>query len=744
MRANELKAAAAGRWRDVARQLGIPDVLLTGQHGPCPKCGGVDRWRVFDDFDRTGGAYCNQCGAKIGDGLALVRWWTGCDFQTAVGRVADILGVQDNSNGRPRIVETYPYTDEAGKLLFEVCRYQPKNFRQRRPDGKGGWTWSVKGVRQVPYRLPELSQRPDCTVFVVEGEKDVDALRALRFVATCNAGGAGKWTGDHSQFLAGRDVIVMPDADEPGRRHGEQVARSLQGVARSVRIVELPDLPDKGDVSDWIAAGGTFDGLVDLSQSAAEWSPTPATDVRTPRPDVATIANCQMVDGDDGKPTTHPLNMADIITTANRVTDQWPRRVAAALFVHAGADVHFIRTEAALFGFYHSQANVHWTKGARYVTKAELFAEIARTATAYDAVELLPHEPRLPGHYYVCGDIPAGDGDHLRQLVDRFAPATNIDHDLILAAFLTPGWGGPAGARPAFCVTSDHGRGIGKTTLAETVGLVWHGVLSFSHHEDIGRIKTRLLTPDAMTRRVALLDNVKSLKFSWSELEAMVTSTTIGGHRMYCGEGTRPNTLTWFVTLNGASLSTDMAQRAVIIKLNRPQRSGSWSDETRAFIETHRPAIIADVVGFLRSEPATLERFTRWSNWERDVLARLPEPSDAQRVIEERQVGVDVEAEEAATIEDFFAGKLRWLQYDADEWVFIPSRVANEWYNAAQNDRLTTSQSTRVMTQMASEGRLTCLRWHRLDQGRGFLWTPNDSGGMVATDLSDRLARCSQ
>ena len=145
------------------------------------------------------------------------------------------------------------------------------------------------------------------------------------------------------------------------------------------------------------------------------------------------------------------------------------------------------------------------------------------------------------------------------------------------------------------------------------------------------KIKTRLLTPDAMTRRVALLDNVKSLKFSWSELEAMVTSTIIGGHRMYCGEGTRPNTLTWFITLNGASLSTDMAQRCVIIKLDKPTRSGSWSDDTRAFIDANRPAIVADVVGFLRSEPMTLTRFSRWSNWERDIVARLPEPSKHRR-----------------------------------------------------------------------------------------------------------------
>ena len=274
--------------------------------------------------------------------------------------------------------------------------------------------------------------------------------------------------------------------------------------------------------------------------------------------------------------------------------------------------------------------------------------------------------------------MDAGNGDHLRTLVDRFAPSTDIDRDLILAAFVTPGWGGPAGTRPAFCITSTTDAASARRRWRKTSAWCGTACLSFSHREDIGKIKTRLLTPDAMTRRVALLDNVKSLKFSWSELEAMVTSTTIGGHRMYCGEGTRPNTLSWFITLNGAIVvnghGTAVASSS---SWTSRSRSGSWSDDTRAFIEQHRPAIIADVVGFLRSDAMTLERFSRWSNWERDVLARLPEPSEAQKVIEERQEGVDVESEEAATIEDYFADRLRSLRYRGGRMGVHPQRCGD-------------------------------------------------------------------
>jgi len=385
---------------------------------------------------------------------------------------------------------------------------------------------------------------------------------------------------------------------------------------------------------------------------------------------------------------------------------------------------------------------VQWHKGNSVVKQTEFFAELQRTATSYENVEAYPHHPPLPKHYYAYSTPEAGDGSRLRELVNRFAPATLVDSDLILLAFVTPGWGGPPGCRPCYVITSQFGRGVGKSTLAEMVGLLWGGVLSFSHREDIQKIKTRLLTPNAMTRRVCLLDNVKSLKFSWGELEHLITATSVDGHRLYHGNGTRPNTLTWCVTLNGASLSTDLAQRSVIIELDKPTRSATWLDDTRQFIEHHRAELIADVVGILRSEPVTLERYSRWATWEREVLARMPEPSDCQKVIAERQDAVDVEAEEADTIEEDFARRLRLLGYDPDrEWIFITSNVANKWYCIAQNDRVTTTQSTRILKQMSTEGRLKRLRENRRgDLGRGFLWTTEQLGMTIAVDLETRIA----
>ena len=184
-----------------------------------------------------------------------------------------------NGRDRGKIVTAYNYRDEGGKLLYQAVRIEPKDFRQRRPtNGHEGppWTWNVKGVRKVPYRLPELLQA-DGAVYVVEGEKDVDALARTGLIATCNVGGAGKWSPDLSPHLEGRPVAILPDNDAPGRKHAAQVADALQGIASSVKVVELPELPDKGDVSDWLGNGGSVSALFKLVETAPAWTPPPAT-----------------------------------------------------------------------------------------------------------------------------------------------------------------------------------------------------------------------------------------------------------------------------------------------------------------------------------------------------------------------------------------------------------------------------------------------------------------------------------
>jgi replicative DNA helicase len=142
---------------------------------------------------------------------------------------------------------------------------------QRRPNLNGGWSWGLGGAEPVPFRLPQLVDAN--FVAIVEGEKDAVNVDRLGIVATCNNGGAGNFKPELAQWFASKTVVIFPDNDAAGRKHALQVAKLLAPVAATIRIVELPNLPAKGDVSDFIAAGGTREDLLRLYNQAQDWTP---------------------------------------------------------------------------------------------------------------------------------------------------------------------------------------------------------------------------------------------------------------------------------------------------------------------------------------------------------------------------------------------------------------------------------------------------------------------------------------
>ena len=472
---------------------------------------------------------------------------------------------------------------------------------------------------------------------------------------------------------------------------------------------------------------------------------------RVERGSAIVIANYETieVEGEDGEAQKiiEAIPIGDIIGAISRRTGDWPRRVDNVLFVddpQHGVDWFDRRTTAGLFGWLRRRCKVDWKGGGKLVSQAELFAELERTAEKYDAIEAFPHEPPMERHYYRCKPPTLGDGSALGKLLDRFRPETTIDRDLIQAAFLTPFWGGPVGCRPAFVITSDAGRGVGKTKLAECIAHLTGGFIDVSAGEDIATLKQRFLSPEGQSKRIAFLDNVKSLRFSWAELESLITTPTISGKRLYIGEGQRPNTITWLMTLNGVSLATDLAQRSVIIKLAKGRNSGPWYEETVAMIREHRHAIIGDICAALRGEQFALHEFTRWAAWEQGVLSRLPEPSEAQRVILDRQAEANCEQDEAEIIEEHFGEQLRKLSYDPDrQQVRIPVAIAARWYGWAVGEQTKTAAASKRLRQMSDEGQLQRIKPEpSRKHGRCFLWIGEhaDISATIASDLAERLA----
>ncbi|MCL4310684.1 MAG: hypothetical protein M0Z32_01020 [Actinomycetota bacterium] len=234
----------------------------------------------------------NSLSVSEADGKVLLNCHAGCETENIL--VAMDLELKDlfpdggqAKKQKKEIIATYDYVDESGHLLYQAVRLNPKGFYQRRPDGKGGLINNLNDTRRVLYRLPEVIEAVAAgqTIHVVEGEKDADNLdKKLGLVATCNCGGAGKWLDSYSQALAGAHVVIIPDNDTTGHKHAQDVKQALEGVAADVKVIHLPGLPAKGDVSDWIAAGGTVEGLRELVKNPPPEPEPPASKSRPKRP----------------------------------------------------------------------------------------------------------------------------------------------------------------------------------------------------------------------------------------------------------------------------------------------------------------------------------------------------------------------------------------------------------------------------------------------------------------------------
>jgi putative DNA primase/helicase len=192
------------------------------------------------------------------------------------------FGRVDASTGGRIREAIYFYRDEDGAVRYAVFRYRlpngKKSFTQHPPDGRGGWKAGVgcmDGVAPLPYRLPELEAASEAIVWILEGEKDCDRAASAGLVATTNHQGAQSTDRTWPYFLdhfRGRDCRIVPDNDPGGRAHARRVAGYLLGVARSIRIVELPDCPPKGDLSDWLDSGHDTVELATLADAAPEWT----------------------------------------------------------------------------------------------------------------------------------------------------------------------------------------------------------------------------------------------------------------------------------------------------------------------------------------------------------------------------------------------------------------------------------------------------------------------------------------
>jgi hypothetical protein len=430
-----------------------------------------------------------------------------------------------------------------------------------------------------------------------------------------------------------------------------------------------------------------------------------------------------------------------------RLSRGWPKSANGMLFTESlDHSPGWMKSSTEMFAWIggllvtSDRNKLQWTKGKDKVSEAQFHAFVLQNAERFDALEQIPHLPPMPRHYYMHPPLTGGDGSAFRELLRRFNPSTLVDYDLISAAFMTPFAGIEPGQRPAFLIQAEDddkhgGRGSGKTTLAKLIGLLCSGHIELRSTDEWDKIVTRLLSPAALTRRVAVLDNVKTLRFSWAELEGGITAPVISGRQLYVGEGRRPNTLTYIITLNGANLSKDMAQRCVPIMVKRPAYHAEWEEKTINLIETRRWEIIADIINILKGPGASLNRFSRWSMWERAVLSRVCDPSECQRVIEERQAAIDDDQSEADNVREGFIEELRKRGHCHEtQVIWMPSKEAAAIVNRVENEERL--PFNRAMTHLYMLGIPEIRRSNR--GARGCLWTGSKADPQaVAMKLND-------
>ena len=331
----------------------------------------------------------------------LLHCFAGCAPATivaAMGLTLADLFVKPKASGQRQIQAVYDYATADGTLLFQTVRYIPKDFRQRRPDPAHPqkYIWNLNGIDLVLYRLPELHEAlcAEQTIYVVEGEKDADTLGTRGLAATCNPLGAGKWQDRYSETLRGAQVVILPDNDAPGRTHAQHVATSLAGKAASIKVLTLSGLPEKGDVSDWLTAGGTREALEALVRETPAWSPAHAlpTDETTAPPG----EHCPM--------TPHALTPLHSFKSFNS-SGKWPHMAAEAFCGLAGHlctllsphteadDVALLIQFLAYFGTMIGRAAHYQVEATRHYTNiyACLVGKTAkaRKGTSYDHIDNL-------------------------------------------------------------------------------------------------------------------------------------------------------------------------------------------------------------------------------------------------------------------------------------------------------------------------------------------------------------------
>jgi hypothetical protein len=530
-------------------------------------------------------------------------------------------------------------------------------LRPNHPRADGGKYEQPKGVDLDLYIPRQLVKgdfhQSDQRVLVTEGE--LKALCATQHGFPCVSVpgvfcGLKKGTTELRDGLAalnldGREVVIVFDSDvsvNPKlRRPVYALQEALKAKGAVVKYVVLLPTSDGGKVGldDYLVdpAHGP-DALRNLIENAHE----------VPKPADGELRNYEEyeVPGKNGKapkpeyaPRAAGAVLADVLA---KTGGQFPVAVGNVLYAVAGDKLRRMPDSTALTAWLHKvwdhgpTPRVRWMgRGPGFVPQDVFFDYCLNEVRRFDATSAYPHCPPVPTVLYAPYALAGGDGSAFDRLIEYFGPASVVDEVLLRAAFATPLWGGLPGKRPAFLFAPDPaaaagGRQTGKTSAAQKIARLYGGSYSLSMKEDFNDFTKRLLNSASDPKRVVIHDNAKTQKLSRADLEAFITEPRVNGHQFYTGDRDVPNLYTVIITINGGTLSCDMALRSIPVHFATPAYYPTWDAEVDAFIDTHRAAIFGDIAAALRMPVRAVRSHGRFPEWESEVLSRFAgEDTDA-------------------------------------------------------------------------------------------------------------------
>ena len=731
----------------------------------------IDREKWFDHAQQEGGGLIELCArTKFGgtDGPAIQQ---AQEFLGDWLHLEEVKLRKNTAAGRNRHDELlaegyvekarYEYCDLDGNLVYFVCRMEhptkKKEFVQGTPDH-----WGVGDVTPIPYNWQAVNASDWCVI--VEGEKDVETLKKDGIPATTNSGGAKKWRPEFAEYLRGKKVIIIPDNDEVGEEHANLVARDLFGIAASIRIVRCSKLP-KGDVTDYYEQeGGTWEKLDALIKAAPEYEPRELSPVEAAKEANKKPFRNYTVERIGKKDEKLPRQINDLIRDLHTRLLGAPYRVGEELFDRDRdtGEICYIYDASDLFSWIARKTNtlVDWARLDGCVTKQEFFSALKREATVYSAISFTPDYPAREDVFYSHPEIPGPSTDHkiFWRFVDFFNPVDDINRSLLTAFVMAPIFYRPMVARPLWIIDSPDGQGSGKSMIPEMIAFLYSGNLYDRNLIDVSlydlernyqEVIKRIISTKGRNARILRLDNVTGVLRS-SNLSTLVTTGDITGRASYGrGEESRPNNLTYVVTVNGATVDTDIASRAYYIMVAKPKMNPHWTSDVISYIQRNRMQIFADIIDIIETHRSyDLPPATRMPQFETAILqAACGSPEQYQRAIAfltEQQEETNTDEELARRIEEEITQRIidtkpvygAPVMDPARERIFIRSHVLESWFSNAS--WLTSKHPAEVIRNMARTKMLPQIdpdlrRWpHHVDKKlkrrSGIMWNYRAEG----------------